>query len=363
MKRLLALFLALSLLGGLTACGSQSSPETETTNGNASSPAVEAPEESGTAEPDPSLATQAQPEEPVYPDPAEELPSTKDYIHQVVREHIDQIEQPGMTEFEKVKAATDYLIALGYYCQSPALDVWRWRTAGDTMPTYEEMRALNMLLFGAETCEGYTSTLNLLLEEMGIETRYMTGMTYSVRGDLVYHSWSQVKVDGVWYHLDSDLTDNIARDGVVNYRYFLKGDATMSASHFWGQRLIDLGRLEPKQVEEVRANYMGEICPQDYPTPAASVIAVTPKPDINAIREELNKELAAYEERYGKLEYMELDILPPVFIRGHEFSEDEPLRQWAADYQALHCLIPPPGQEIITGDPFEDWDAESGFPE
>ena len=51
MKRLLALFLALFLLGGLTACGSQSYPETETTNGSAGSPAVEAPEESGMAEP------------------------------------------------------------------------------------------------------------------------------------------------------------------------------------------------------------------------------------------------------------------------------------------------------------------------
>lgn len=210
MKRLFALFLTLSLLGGLTACGIQSSSGNEASSGNASSPAVEAPEESRMAEPAPSLAAPAQPEEPVYPDPAEELPSTQDYIHQVVREHVDQIEQPGMTEFEKVKAATDYLGALGYYCQSPALDVWRWRTSGDTIPTYEEMRALNMLLFGAETCEGYTSTLNLLLEEMGIETRYMTGMTYS-QGELAYHSWSQVKVDGIWYHLDANIGNGLRK--------------------------------------------------------------------------------------------------------------------------------------------------------
>lgn len=329
MKRLTALCLALLL--GLCACG--------------------APEPS--PRPSPPAQEPSAPPEPVYLDPADYLPSTKDYIQAVVREHVEQIETPGMSDYEKVKAAADYVMALGYYSISPALDVWRWRTAGDTVPTYEEMRGLNMLLFGVETCEGYTAALNMLLEEMGVETRYMTGMTYMARGGLGYHSWSQVKIDGVWYHLDCDLEDNIApKNGAVIYKYFLKGDATMGASHYWGQRLISLGQLEPGQEEEIRTYYMGESCPYDYPTPPPSQIPINPRPDYQAIHTALQKELEEYESLYGKLEYMELDILPPVFIRYY-FQEGvsmEGLSSWGRNYRQDHLLINPPGTQETRWD-------------
>lgn len=253
--------------------------------------------------------------EKVYLNPADYLPSTADYVRQIIEEHVSKVEKPDMTEYEKVKATTDYIMSIGCYAASPALDVWRWRTAGDSVPTYEEMRALNMFIFGAETCEGYTAALNLILNEMGVETRYITGLTYLASGGLAYHSWSQVKVDGVWYHLDCDLDDNIAKNGMVTYKYFLKSDATMGRNHFWGQRLINLNQIEPGQVEEVRAHYMGEICPRDYPTPAANYIEPNEGLDIKEMREELKRELADYEDKYGKLEYMELDVVPPVFIR------------------------------------------------
>lgn len=335
-RRLTAIFLCCVLVLSLSACGTQSvgSPF----------PAPALPESIG--QPIDNAPVFSESEPAALPDPVDELPSTDDYIRQVIREHTAKIEQPGMSEYDKVKAAADYVMSIGYYHRPVALDVWRWRTAGDTAPTYEEMRGLNMLLFGIETCEGYTASLNLLLEEMGIETRYMTGMTYLARGGLGYHSWSQVKIDGVWYHLDCELEDGIARnDGNVSYQYFLKSDATMSASHFWGQRLIDLGRLEPSQVEEVLAHYMGENCPQDYPTPAPSHIPVNPQPDADGLREKLSAELAEYEAHYGKLEYMELDILPPVFVRYYYRNGEPPedATENIRNYRQVRLLIDPPG--------------------
>ena len=327
-RRFLCLVLALALT--LSACGGPGEGPSSGAGG-ASSGA-----ESGAASSS----------EPVYADPADDLPSTQDYIRQVVQEHVARIQQPGMTDYEKVKAAADYVMALGYYARPVALDVWRWRTAGDSVSSYEEMWGLHMLLFGVETCEGYAAALNLLLEEMGIETRYMTGMTYLAQGGLGYHSWSQVKVDGVWYHLDCELEDGIAQDdGNVTYRYFLKSDETMSASHFWGQRLIGLDRLEPGQVEAVQADYMGEECPQDYPTPAPTQIPVNPEPDLDALREELTRELADYEAKYGPLEYMELDILPPVFIRYYYENDciPEDDNGLIRDYREVRLLIDPPG--------------------
>lgn len=291
--------------------------------------------------------------EKVYLNPADYLPSTENYVSQIIKEHAAKIEQPEMTEYEKVKAATDYIMSIGYYTISPALDVWRWRTAGDSVPTYEEMRGINMLLFGAETCEGYTAALNLLLNEMGVETRYITGLTYLARGGLGYHSWSQVKIDGVWYHLDSDLEDNISRNGTVTYKYFLKSDATMGRSHFWGQRLINLGQIEPGQAELVRAGYMGENCPQDYPTPAANYIEVNERPDIREMRREFEKEIADYEDKYGVLEYMALDVIPPVFIQYYYDldKEDVPegwedMYHFAKIYQDMRSVMKNPNADV-----------------
>lgn len=333
----LCALLVTALLAGCSAPAPSASQ-----SGNASSsPQVQEPNQT------------SEPEEVVEPDPQEDLPSTQAYIQQIVQEHVARIEQPGMTEFEKVKAAADYLMGYAYYRRPVALDVWRWRTAGDSIPTYEQMRGLHMLLFGFETCEGYTAALNLLLEEMGVETRYMTGMTYLAQGGLGYHSWSQVKVDGVWYHLDCDLEDDIAEDGTVRYRYFLKGDNTMSASHFWGQRLIDLGTLEPGQVEEVQAHYMGEDCPQDYPTPDPIQISVNPEPDAQALIEQLTAELENYEETYGPLEYMELEILPPVFVRYY-YEDGQPredVNERIRTYRETRLIIDPPGTEEASSIP------------
>lgn len=316
MKKTAFVLICFMLILRLCGCTvSEQLPEDFSDNGSSSS------EQSTTLSAEP--APEPVPEK-VYLDPADYLPSTADYVQQIVGEHVAKIEKPDMTEYEKAKAAADYVMSIGYYTVSPALDVWRWRTAGDSVPTYEEMRGLNMLLFGAETCEGYTAALNLLLNEMGVETRYITGLTYMARGGLGYHSWSQVKIDGVWYHLDCDLEDNISRNGYVNYKYFLRSDATMGGPHYWGQRLRNLGQLAEAQVEEVREKYMGENCPRDYPTPARNYIEVNERPDIRGLREELTLELADFEDTYGALEYMELDVVPPVFIRYYCTLDEVP---------------------------------------
>ena len=39
-------------------------------------------------------------------------------------------------------------------------------------------------------------------------------------------------------HLDSQLEDNISRRGRVRYKYFLRGDNSLLATHRWGQNLV-----------------------------------------------------------------------------------------------------------------------------
>ena len=111
-----------------------------------------------------------------------------------------------------------------------------------------EQRALSPLRFGVGMCEDYVAALTLLLRDMGLRAEYVPGLIYSVEGHLVDHAWTIVQIDGVWYHLDSQLEDNISCRGSVRYRYLLNSDTTRAASHRWGQNL--------KQNAQIVQNYL-----------------------------------------------------------------------------------------------------------
>ena len=83
----------------------------------------------------------------------------------------------------------------------------------------------------------------------------------------------------------------------------------MSASHYWGQRLIDSGILSAEQNDEIAANYLGSACPQDYPKPEPKSIPSIPAEDPEVIMERLQAEREAYEDQYGPLEPMRVNIL------------------------------------------------------
>lgn len=274
-------------------------------------------------------------------------PAPSEYIRQVVEDTIPKFAEPQMSEYEKVKAAFDYLIETGYYQWPLGLDVWRMRCGEGEMPSYVENRSLTILLNGIGTCEDYSAALVMLLECIGIEAKYVPGLTYHRDGYLVHHAWVTAKVDGVWYHIDCQLEDGISK-GTVNYKYFMKSDSTMIASHRWGQNLIDSGLLEDDQNEEIAREYLTEPCPQDYPTPEAKQIPVTPRPDEDAIWAELQMEYREFAKNYGALEYIELNVQPPVFGRHGGYgkenitSEERP-KDLIYNALARRMIIPPNG--------------------
>ena len=291
MKRLSAMLLALLLVPGiLTGCTGERSSST----GEASRPSQSAGGESQTAR------TDGEPE--LHP-----------YLQELVRAAAEEISAPEMTDYEKAKAAFDYMIAHTSFQEPVGLDLWRIHGGGEEPIDYVQERALSPLRFGLGTCEDYAAALKLLLEEMGLKAAYVPGLTYSAEGHLVDHAWTAVELDGVWYHLDSQLEDNIVRNGTVRYRYFLKGDATMSASHRWGQNLIDAGLLTPEQNDEIREDYLLPDCPQDYPATAPEALTWSLEADPAEAEAEAQAEIAAWEAENGPLEPMELDTVPPVF--------------------------------------------------
>ena len=267
--------------------------------------------------------------DPAY-DPVDGWPTAQEYIDELVSQCIAEFSTPEMDDYQKVKAASDYLIQHGEHTPPIALDLWRFRSVGGETPDFTATRSLSLLNFGYGTCEDYAAALVMLLRGMGLEAEYVPGMTYHTEGFLVDHAWAQVKLDGVWYHIDPDLEDEITRNGTVRYRYFLKGDETMSASHRWGQNMIDSGLLTPEQNAEVAAEYLMETCPQDYP----AVVPVTqieqiPLGDREEIEAGLRRELEEYEKTFGPLPALEVNYLPPVFDPYTGFGNDR-----ASDWDA-----------------------------
>lgn len=300
--------LALTVLIALSGCN----------NAAPSSSAPKEPAQPEAAQVAPPLEESAQEPEAVEaapePQPEREEPQAgPSYIEQVAKEIANGIVEPGMSEYEKAKAAFDYMIINTYLVDPVGLDLWRIRGDGREAPSFVENRSLSVLLYGAGMCEDYAAAFTMLLRSMGIEAEYVPGLTYSTEGALVDHAWTVAKIDGVWYHLDCQLEDNISRHGAIRYRYFMKSDATLAASHRWGQNLIDSRLLTAQQNEEIAKGYIPPACPQDYPAPARLAFTPAPMPDMAAINAQIDAELLEYEELHGPLEPLELAIIPPVF--------------------------------------------------
>ncbi|KOP70743.1 protease [Lysinibacillus sp. FJAT-14745] len=137
----------------------------------------------------------------------------------VVQQKIDQvlktIIKPSMTEFEKVKAINDYIVS---------------NTAYGTKTSASPHGAYALLMEGQAVCQGYALTTYKMLEQAGIESKYIVGY---VNGNQA-HAWNLVKVDGQWYHLDTTWNDPLPnRVGSSSYDYFLVNDAQLKKDHKW----------------------------------------------------------------------------------------------------------------------------------
>ncbi len=90
----------------------------------------------------------------------------------------------GMTETEKVLYVYEYVMSHTAYSQNG----------------YQTAYAGGALGEGRAKCEGYARTCMLLLRQIGVEC-------YRVTSSDMNHSWTYVKVDGEWYHLDATWDD------------------------------------------------------------------------------------------------------------------------------------------------------------
>lgn len=149
----------------------------------------------------------------------------EEFVNSEVTRVVNQIIEPSMTEFQKVKAINDWVVNNTRYNE-------------DT--TTSEHAAYTLFNEGEGVCQAYALAALRLLEEEGFEVKYVTGDAGGVA-----HGWNLVKVDGKWYHLDTTWNDPVSKTGedILSYKYFLISDKAIEADHF-----ID-ARVYPKATD------------------------------------------------------------------------------------------------------------------
>jgi len=125
-------------------------------------------------------------------------------INYVVDTKIKNDIKDTMTTEEKIKKVHDYII------DSTKYDILKKDNIKDD--TYKSNTAYGVLIQGYGICSGYSDTMSIFLNKLGIEN-------YKVSNDT--HIWNLVHINGVWRHLDSTWDDPISNNNLNRDTYFL----------------------------------------------------------------------------------------------------------------------------------------------
>ncbi|GMQ58811.1 hypothetical protein AN1V17_32070 [Vallitalea sediminicola] len=140
--------------------------------------------------------------------------SANQEIRRKVKEIINKIINPKMTDEEKVKAIHDYVAKTITY-------------SGEYGFTTTEV-ALHALNTGKGVCVAYATLFDYLCDEAGISSLILSDR-YTFVGS---HSWNAVYINDRWYHVDVTCDD--AKNSIV-YTYFMKTPLEVMRTHGWEQ--------------------------------------------------------------------------------------------------------------------------------
>lgn len=137
-----------------------------------------------------------------------ELEITKTYSESMiaaVNEQVDQILKTEikdtMSDYEKIKAIHDYIITHASYDHEHAKII---EEKLPLTPTYKSNTAYGTLLNGKAICGGYTDTMAIFLDRLGINNYKISSFN---------HVWNFVELNGTWYHLDLTWDDPVIDTG------------------------------------------------------------------------------------------------------------------------------------------------------
>lgn len=132
-------------------------------------------------------------------------------INQKVDELYDILVNPNDSDYNNILRIHNYLIENIEYDKQKRDFIKKESTIDSP---YKSNSAYGALLENKAICSGYSDSLVLFLQKMGIENYRVATKT---------HIWNAVKLDGVWYHIDLTWDDAKYTNGLTftSYKYFL----------------------------------------------------------------------------------------------------------------------------------------------
>lgn len=134
-----------------------------------------------------------------------------------VRETVARLITSDMTAIEKIKVLHDEVVLKTTY------------TSSSSAVSVHSPYAITQ--YGIGVCQAYALLTYRLLEEAGIEAKYVTGTANGVG-----HAWNLVKLGGTWYHLDTTWDDSVFSGNpyvsqYINCDYFLISQQQILKDH------------------------------------------------------------------------------------------------------------------------------------
>lgn len=125
-------------------------------------------------------------------------------INYIIDKKIEEMINENMTTEEKIKKVHDYII------DSTKYDTLKTDNINDE--TYKSNTAYGVLIQGYGICSGYSDTMSIFLNKLGINNYKISNET---------HIWNLVHINGVWVHLDTTWDDPISDKNLNRDTYFL----------------------------------------------------------------------------------------------------------------------------------------------
>jgi transglutaminase/protease-like cytokinesis protein 3 len=160
---------------------------------------------------------------------------------------------PGMTDYDKELAIHDFIVENCEYSFSDANDM-------------SEYYAYGALVNKKAVCSGYARATALLLKCCDVDVNLISGDADNNTGDssadgvsdtdgliapdgtvVDGHMWNQVKIDGLWYNLDTTWDDPIG-ETELRHTYFNVDDSILGLNHEWDKK-------EAEQCSSTLQNY------------------------------------------------------------------------------------------------------------
>ena len=135
-------------------------------------------------------------------------------------------------DYEKVKFVHDYIIEFNSY----DYEAYELGEAIDAQTDALVSSAYGALVSGKIMCAGYAKAFDLLMQELGIESFFVSGVA-----DGGSHAWNLVKIGDGYYHIDLTWDDLDGSPTEVRYDYFCLTDEEIAKTH-----TADEGTLYPE---------------------------------------------------------------------------------------------------------------------